>query len=339
MGSRQKPESWRSVTVEPSETLDPAEIVAPLTILRVSGNKCLEALPDGIKADVIHAENCLRLTRIGRGLVCGKLIVDGTAIDTIPDDLSATFLLSARGCQRLRRLPAGLRVGILDLQGCVALDELPKGISVAFLDVGGCTALKALPEDLELRGGGLSLRDCASITRIPALSGDIASLDISGCPQIGSIPGSLRITSWIDVAGSGLTALPQHLEHLRLRWRGVPVDERIAFRPETLSVNEILVERNAELRRVMVERFGFERFMSEAQAEVLDKDRDAGGERQLVRVPMENDEPIVCVSVFCPSTGHRFFLRVPPNMTSCRSAVAWTAGFDNPDQYAPLIET
>jgi hypothetical protein len=43
--------------------------------------------------------------------------------------------------------------------------------------------------------------------------------------------------------------------------------------------------------------------------------------------------------VACPSTGRRYALRVPPTMRSCRQAAAWTAGFDNPDLYRPLIET
>jgi hypothetical protein len=32
-------------------------------------------------------------------------------------------------------------------------------------------------------------------------------------------------------------------------------------------------------------------------------------------------------------------LRVPPTMTTCRHAVAWTAGFDDPDDYQPTVET
>jgi hypothetical protein len=104
-------------------------------------------------------------------------------------------------------------------------------------------------------------------------------------------------------------------------------------------VAEILGERNAELRRVLLERFGFERFMEEAGAAVMDRDRDAGGERQLLRLKLEGDEDLVCVSVSCPSTGRRYLLRVPPAMRTCRQAVAWTAGFDNPELYRPLVET
>jgi hypothetical protein len=299
----------------------------------------LEALADGWSEDVIDRSRQPKLKTIGAGVQCRELIIDNTAVDVIPDDISVEFRLSARDCQRLKRLPAALRVHVLNLQNCVALEDLPERLSVAFLNVSGCSALKALPEGLEMRGGSLLLRDCPLIERIPAGAGDMAALDVSGCRRINCVPPSVKVLSWIDVAGSGLTELPSHLAGIGVRWRGVSINERIAFRPETLVIDEILAERNAEVRRVMVERFGFDRFMAEARAEVLDKDQDAGGERQLLRVPMENDEDIVCVSVFCPSTGGQFFLRVPPKMTTCRSAIAWTAGFDDPADYAPRIET
>ena len=79
--------------------------------------------------------------------------------------------------------------------------------------------------------------------------------------------------------------------------------------------------------------------MGEAGATVMDRDRDAGGERQLLRVKLEGDEDLVCVSVSCPSTERRYLLRVPPTMRTCRQAVAWTAGFDDPELYRPLVET
>lgn len=66
---------------------------------------------------------------------------------------------------------------------------------------------------------------------------------------------------------------------------------------------------------------------------------DAGGERRLLRVELQDDEPLVVLAVSCPSTGHRYTLRVPPDAKSCRHATAWIAGFDNPDDYAPNKET
>ena len=79
--------------------------------------------------------------------------------------------------------------------------------------------------------------------------------------------------------------------------------------------------------------------MTEANSELLDQDRDVGGERKLLRVSMERDEALVCVLVLCPSPGRRYILRVPPTMKTCRQAIAWTAGFDNPDDYRHLVET
>jgi hypothetical protein len=79
--------------------------------------------------------------------------------------------------------------------------------------------------------------------------------------------------------------------------------------------------------------------MKETQAEVLDNDMDPGGPRELLRVELPGDEPLVTLSCFCPSTGRQYFLRVPPDIGSCRQAGAWIAGFDDPDEYQPLQET
>jgi hypothetical protein len=32
-------------------------------------------------------------------------------------------------------------------------------------------------------------------------------------------------------------------------------------------------------------------------------------------------------------------IRVPPTLGTCRAAVAWIAGFDDEDDYKPLVET
>ncbi len=202
-------------------------------------------------------------------------------------------------------------------------------LSPAFLDLAGCTALARLPGDLALRGGRLDLRDCALIDALPE-RGTVAQLDIAGCGRIDRVPEGFRVTSWIDVAGSGLTALPAHLDGDRPALARRAGRSRIAFRPHELGIGEILAERNAERRRVMLERFGFEAFMAAAAAEELDADRDPGGERRLLRVTLENDEPLVCVSVGCPSTGRRYFLRVPPTMTTCPPGRGLDGGLRRP---------
>jgi hypothetical protein len=119
----------------------------------------------------------------------------------------------------------------------------------------------------------------------------------------------------------------------------MPVPDRIAFDPESITVDEILSEQNAEWRRLLVERVGMEWFLSTAQSQIIDNDQDAGGERRLVRVSFQNGADVVCIEVRCPSTGHRYILQVPPQTRTCVQAAAWIAGYANPEHYHPVMET
>ncbi|MBX7167264.1 MAG: hypothetical protein K1X74_13120 [Pirellulales bacterium] len=162
---------------------------------------------------------------------------------------------------------------------------------------------------------------------------------MSGCLKLRELPPGLRVQSWIDVAGSGLRQLPWSLRSTRILWRGVPVTDRVAFDPESITVEEILAESNQTIRRTLLDRIGIDRFMRLAHAAVIDEDIDCGGPRRLLRVPAREGEDIVCVEVRCPSTGHRYCLRVPPQMLTCRQAIAWTAGYAQPERYRPAVET
>lgn len=318
-----------------TETL-PDGLIAP--VLNASGAKALKALPARLKCSRIHAANCTELASIGPGLVADTLDVSGTDIEEIPDDIQVSLRLEANQCRRLKRLPANLKVGTLSLRECTSLESLPPGLEVSFLDVSGCPSLASLPDDIKVTGR-LRVRDCPRLRSLPPSVATVSQLDIAGCLNITELPPSLDVNSWLDVASSGVTALPPHLAGVGLRWRGVPVDDRIAFRPEELAHDEVLGERNAERRRVMLERYGLDRFMSDSNAEVLDEDTDPGGRRRLLRLKLEGDEDLVCVTVICPSTDRQFVLRVPPSMRTCRQAIAWTAGFDDPNAYSPQVET
>ena len=106
-----------------------------------------------------------------------------------------------------------------------------------------------------------------------------------------------------------------------------------------MTGQDILNVENIELRRVLIERLGYETFLQQVGGLIRSSDRDAGGERQLVCIPFEDDEALMVLKVICPSTGHIHVLRVPPYIRTCREAAAWVAGFTNPDEYNPLIET
>ncbi|WP_260447502.1 DUF6745 domain-containing protein [Nostoc sp. UCD120] len=163
------------------------------------------------------------------------------------------------------------------------------------------------------------------------------SLDISGCVNLTTLPTGLHVTFWIELAESGIASVSAGHGFV-WRWRGVEVTDKIAFESQSLTGQDILNIENVELRRVLIERLGYETFLQQVGGLIRDRDRDAGGERQLVYIPFEDDEPLMVLKVTCPSTGHIHILRVPPYMRNCHQAAAWIAGFDNPDDYHPAIE-
>ena len=125
------------------------------------------------------------------------------------------------------------------------------------------------------------------------------------------------------------------------RWflEGVEVTEQIVCAPETLTVDEILGERDVEVRRLMIERFGVERLLHEADAQTVHATPDG----TLYRVPFpygarDHEEALVVVQVICPSTQRRFLLRVPPWLRRVREAIAWTFRLPS-EQYGPIRET
>ncbi len=256
------------VSIEPlevgAETTLPDGLTAPS--LRAGRAKRLTALPAGLTCGRIDVSNCAELATVGDDLVANELNLSGTAIEELPASLRVALRLEANQCRRLKRLPDGLKVGVLSLRECPALVVLPAGLDVSFLDVSACVSLEALPGDIRINGGRLRVRDCPRLRALPAGLGPLSQLDIAGCLNITQLPDDLVVSSWIDIGGSGVTALPPQLEGVGLRWRGVPIDARIAFRPETLDHDEVLAERNAERRRVMLERYGLDRFMADAEA-------------------------------------------------------------------------
>src|SRR5690606_38186617 len=119
---------------------------------------------------------------------------------------------------------------------------------------------------------------------LPTWLGPLGHLDVAGCINLHQLPDSLRVSGWIDIGGTRIASLPPSLSSVPLRWRSVPVTHQIAFEPEKITAKQVLAEKNAELRRVMIERMGYLRFSEEVGAKELDQDTDAGGRRQLLRI-------------------------------------------------------
>lgn len=90
----------------------------------------------------------------------------------------------------------------------------------------------------------------------------------------------------------------------------------------------------------MIERLGPDRLMEKGKAKILAADEDAGGPRRLVEFTLAlHPHSPRFLNCSCPSTGREYLLGVPRNVSTCHAAAAWLAGFDNPDDYHPAIET
>lgn len=295
--------------------------------------------PEGLRVRSVNLSGEQPPFTLPRGLRCSSLDLSKSAVRELPEDLRVEFRLDLSDCAELAALPRGLKTGSLILSRCTRLRALPEEMDVNFLTIEGCTALAEWPESARVSLGSVNARGCANLPSLPSVPTKLANLDLSGCRRVQALPEGLELSGWLDLADTALTRLPESLEGVPLRWRGVNINARIAFAPGMLTATEILSEHNAEVRRVMIERLGVESFLRGAKAEVLDEDTDAGGPRRLLRVPLPEDEDLVCVSVRCPSTARHYLIRVPPTMRRCHDAVAWTAGFDNPADYRPVVET
>lgn len=118
----------------------------------------------------------------------------------------------------------------------------------------------------------------------------------------------------------------------------VAVTEQIVERPETLTIDQIEKEVNAEVRRIMVERFGREKFLKESGAKVVSL--DFGGTLYLKEIRGEQIKMLELINSTPEpdGTSRMFYLRVPPDVKSVKQGVAWMHGLTE-DQYHPEVET
>lgn len=122
-------------------------------------------------------------------------------------------------------------------------------------------------------------------------------------------------------------------------WRGMPVPAAFLAELPSLTPDRIRAEENAELRRVMLEYYGYDRYLADSGARPVHRD----GTGILWRIDLADDEPVVMVEVVNATpepdgTRRTYWLRVPPSTRTAREGVAWTFGLAA-DAYQPLLET
>lgn len=127
---------------------------------------------------------------------------------------------------------------------------------------------------------------------------------------------------------------------------GVRVDEEIVCHPETLTPETIFGYRNTEVRRVAIERFGWDRFVTEARLSRVDTCPDPANAPytlDLYDVPedlFQLGTPIrllLCTNASPERDGtrRRYGLTVPADESSALSAAAWSFE-SSPETYGRL---
>ena len=202
---------------------------------------------------------------------------------------------------------------------CANLGEIGKAnqkVSLGWLQINNCPKLSQLPNGLSLQG--LQLINLTALKRLPE---------------------DLSCRTAIELDGTELdTVEREQMRSLRFRYQGVPVPAHAFFEPEKITIEEILGAANAEVRRMMLQRMGVDRFISETEQWVVDQDSDPGGKRLLIRFN-RFARTVTYLMCSCPSTARVYLMQVPDSVQTCHAAAAWLAGFDNPDDYRPVIET
>lgn len=122
-------------------------------------------------------------------------------------------------------------------------------------------------------------------------------------------------------------------------WRGMPVPADFLAGLAALTPERIRAEENAELRRVMLEFYGYDRYLTESDARPVHRDETG----VLWRIALADDEDVTMVEVVNstpePDGTHKtYWLRVPPTTRTAKEGVAWTFGLDA-EAYVPLRQT
>lgn len=150
-------------------------------------------------------------------------------------------------------------------------------------------------------------------------------------------PNALAVDAQMRLHNNTGVALQFHEDSPVWAVRGVVVPEFVIRK--RVSLEDINRERNLEVRRIMIEAYGSERYINDSGARVVADDRWG----TLYRKDFDDDESMTWVAVVnsTPEPDGSFktyHLRVPPLIVSPKAAVAWTFGM-NPHEYQPVVET
>jgi hypothetical protein len=145
---------------------------------------------------------------------------------------------------------------------------------------------------------------------------------------------------WRDDSGPHETNWQNFFRKAKIKINDREIERRLfdyilLIKGNDLTAPEIIQCRNAQIRSHLLRDFGPERLVKELGAKVIHQDATS----QLLHVTLGHQmEPLRLVKVKDSSTGDYYLLRVPPDMKTCKQAIAWTFNLDE-DEYDPIVET
>lgn len=107
-------------------------------------------------------------------------------------------------------------------------------------------------------------------------------------------------------------------------WHGVQVKEHVILRPHEITIQEIKKEENAEVRRILIERFGTGDYLFKTGAKIICADTFHGLPRALV-VDDFRDKYLYGSD---NSTGRCYTMPVAPGAMTCKEAHEGICGLD-----------
>ena len=114
-------------------------------------------------------------------------------------------------------------------------------------------------------------------------------------------------------------------------YRGVTIPEKYGIlHPHQWQAKWILEEKNAEVRRLLIQTIGYGRICQELKAQTI----DSYLEYTLLKIDEVDLEPMYLLKMTCPSTRHIHALRVPPHISSAREAIRWVNWGISPEEFA-----
>ena len=119
---------------------------------------------------------------------------------------------------------------------------------------------------------------------------------------------------------------------------GYRVTEKIVMRPEDITVKEIHSETNADIQTIMVDRFGWERYIQETGAELLDsRKNDIENTMEALYKTSKFGRRLVCT---CP-TGRVFVkgIKSQKSTNTCEGAQKWLSGYGKSRKFVTVGRT